>query len=58
MKVGYLTIEGPESTAYLDDPAIGPDHRYAGQDKYTDEPIVVEWDDEAEVWRQITTGDE
>lgn len=58
MKVGYLLPNGHESTAYLDEPAIGPANRYSGEDKYTDKPIVVEWDDEAEVWRQITTGDE
>lgn len=57
MKIGYLLPNGHESTASLDEPAIGPANRYAGVDKYTDKPVVVEWDEGTSVWREITTGD-
>ena len=40
MKVAYLTLDGKESKAYLDDEPIGID-LYKGEDKWTDKPILL-----------------
>lgn len=46
MKVRYITRDGYESTAYLDDEDVvdDPAHVYRGEDKYTDEPVAVTFD--------------
>lgn len=48
IKVGYLTLSGHTSTAYVSE---DPPHR--GSDKHSDEPLELVWDDEEDLWRQI-----
>jgi len=51
-KIGYTTLSGHRSTAYLDDEPLGPDgFTLRGIDKYTDEPVHV-----ALTSQQVTRG--
>lgn len=43
-KVGYLTLNGFECTAYLARYLGG--NRYAGTEKHTDEPVIVHFNGE------------
>jgi hypothetical protein len=51
-KVGYQTTEGHTSVAYLDTDGEGPGVHH-GEDKYTDEPVSVIWDDTYGKWLQV-----
>lgn len=44
MKIGYRNLSGSTSTAYLDEEDYEPEEVAAGADKYTDEPVAVQWD--------------
>jgi hypothetical protein len=52
VKVGYITLDGYESTAYLDE----RDGEYwVGTDKHTDALVKVYWndDDEVRAWIEV-----
>lgn len=51
-KVGYQTLEGHASTAYLDDDGEGPG-THTGTNKYTDDPVSVRWDDVYGKWLEV-----
>lgn len=61
MKIGYRTLDGYRSTAYLDcdahpdgwDCGHGDDGNHTGINKYTDEPVTVRWNDTE--WIEIST---
>lgn len=54
MKVRYRRVDGYISTAYLDDEDTTPGQAlYAGADKYTEIPVTVQWDADAEEWKEV-----
>ena len=56
-KIGYITLYGGNSTAYLDIEIEESTTRATGVCKYTDEPLVVEWDESKEKWVEVEDGD-
>lgn len=52
MKVRYWDV-GRETTAYLDDDPL-PDGSYIGVNKYTDLPVRLTWNADAEQWIQVS----
>lgn len=66
MKVNYRQPDGSLSTAYVHEPETvrqleGIDGRpftdwqkiTCGINKHSDEPVALQWDDVAQVWRQL-----
>jgi hypothetical protein len=66
LKVGYIAPDGFESTAYVHEPEtvrqMEAENGWpltdwqritCGVNKHSDEPVALQWDDVAQVWRQL-----
>ena len=51
LKVEYVAIEGYKSKAYVSGP--NPDGTWDGENKHTDDPVSVYWDDALNEWVEV-----
>ena len=51
LKVGYVTLYGGTSKAYIDEPESGD--IWTGTNKHSDEPVSVRWDDALDEWIEV-----